>query len=153
MIRTCFLVLLFFHHRANGVPAECEGLPDNRQIEGRLEAWLGDVNGGGGDPSAGAAFEQLHAFYPVCTAQGSSSGTYREYSVVVDYTTGNEANAIRLFDLECLILIQLSTWEAAGISPLMDPGFQYMTIEPRSNCSGCSASAGNDFNCEGTKIL
>ncbi len=151
MIRTCFLVLLFFHHRANGVPAECEGLPVSSYIKGRLDAWLGDVNGG--DPGAGAGVEALHAFYPVCTAQGSSSGTYREYSVVVDYTTGNEANVIRLFDLECLILTQLPSWEAAGISPLTDSGFQFMTIEPRNNCSGCSMSAGNDFNCEGTKIL
>ncbi len=145
---TCFLVLLFFHHRANGAPAECEGLPDSSQIEQRLDSWLADVNGGGGDPSAGGTVV-LNAFYPACIAQGSSSGTYREYSVVADYSTVNEANAIRLFDLECQILIQLPTWEAAGISQLTDPGFQFMTIEPRNNCSGCSMSAGNDFNCEG----
>ncbi len=147
---TCFLLLLFFHLRANCAPAECEGLPDNEDIEGRIEVWLADVNGGGGDPSAGGTVV-LNAFYPACTAQGSSSGTYREYSVVVDYSTGVVMNAIRLFDLECqrLILTDPPSWEAAGISQLTDPSFQFMTIEPRSNCSGCSMSAGNDFNCEG----
>ncbi len=152
---TCFLLLLFFHHRVNCTPSECEGLPDSSQIEGRLEAWLADGGGGGGDPSAGAGVDVLHAVYPACTAQGSSSGFYRQYSVVVDYTTGNEANAIRLFDLECQILIQSEPplWEAAGISQLTEPGFQFMTIEPRNNCSGCSMSGGNDFNCEGAKIL
>ena len=148
---TCFLLLLFFHLRANCAPAECEGLPDNEDIKGRLEVWLADGGGGGGDPSAGAGVDALHAVYPACTAQGSSSGFYRQYSVVVDYTTGREANAIRLFDLECQELIggQPPTWEAAGISQLMDPGFPFMTIEPRSNCSSCSMSGGNDFNCEG----
>ena len=155
MFRTtcCFLLLLFFHHRVNCAPAECTGLPTTGEIEGRLQVEL--ASAGGGDPIAGAGLDQLHAFYPACTAQGSSSGIYREYSVVVDYSTGNVANAIRLFNLECQQLIgsQPPTWEAAGLSELMDTGFQFMTIEPRSNCSGCSASAGNDFNCEGTKIL
>ena len=153
MFRTtcCFLLLLFFHHRVNCVPAECTGLPTSGQIRGRLQVEL-DGNSGG-DPSAGGTVV-LNAFYPACTAQGTSSGTYREYSVVVDYSTGNEANAIRLFNLECQELIggQPPSWEAAGLSQV-DSGFQFMTIEPRSNCSGCSASAGNDFNCEGTKIL
>ena len=97
----CFLLLLFFHHRVNCVPAECTGLPDSSDIEGRLEAQLSS----GGDPSPCDGIDQLHAFYPTCTAQGSSSGTYREYSVVVDYSTGNVANAIRLFNLECQVLI------------------------------------------------
>ena len=149
----CFLLLLFFHHRVNCAPAECTGLPTTGDIVGRLEAQL--AGNSGGDPSAGAGLDALHAFYPTCNAQGSSSGTHREYSIVVDYTANGVANAIRLFNLECQELIggQPPNWEAAGISELMDPNFQFMTIESRSNCSGCSASAGNDFNCEGTKIL
>ena len=148
----CFLLLLFFHHRVNCVPAECTGLPTSTQIRQRLEVQL--QSNSGGDPNAGGGLNALHAFYPACTAQGTSSGTYREYSVVVDYSTGNVANAIILFNLECLQLIAgyPPTWEAAGLSQV-DSGFQFMTIEPRSNCSGCSASAGNDFNCEGTKTL
>ena len=155
MFRTtcCFLLLLFFHHRVNCVPAECTGLPTTGDIEERLAVQL--AGGGGGDPSAGTGLDQLHAFYPACTAQGSSSGTYREYSIVVNYTANGVANAIRLFNLECQQLIagQPPTWEEAGLSELMDTNFQFTTIEPRSNCSGCSASAGNDFNCEGTKAL
>ena len=148
----CFLLLLFFHHRVNCVPAECTGLPDTSDIEGRLQVQLD--NAGGGDPSAsGSSTVFLHKFYPACTAQGSYSGTYREYSVVVKYTTDVAMNVIRLFNLECQELIagQMS-WEAAGLSQV-DSGYQFMTIEPRSNCSGCSASAGNDFNCEGTKNI
>ena len=140
-----FFLLIFCLRRVSSQGLDCTGLPDNDQIQGRLKSHFNDIN-----DSEGSASASLNAVYATCLAQGNSVGTYREYSVVVDYDTNSESNVIRLFDLQCVLESPSfpPSWFQNGLSNV-DPGFQFMNVEPRINCSGCSAGSGNEYNCQG----
>ena len=145
------VVILLICHISDVLANNCDGLPSDLSFIGqRFQALLD----GGSTGELGQTITPLSFSY-ACQAQGSTMGTYRELSVVIQYTSSidNDASTqTALFDMECILDggNNLAYDEVDGSFYDLDANsVDPATIDLRTDCSSCTGGTAVNDRCDG----
>ena len=143
------VLLLVWLHTSAVLANSCVGLPVLSFIGARFQNLLDSTSGEGGQTITAQSVSYA------CQAQGSTMGTYRELSVVIQYTSSidNDASTqTALFDMECILDggNNLAYDEVDGSFYDLDANsVDPATIDLRTDCSSCTGGTAVNDRCDG----
>lgn len=137
MMQIALFLVLYVFGETNAL-VDCEGLPSLDTLGTQLDEVITTNISSAGVLSYGTPNY-------TCQVQGTTKGTYREVSVIVEYVDVSGTSEVVQFEMSCLNFD--GNWDARLDSftiPTSSTG-----VSERTDCSSCQATAGNDNHCIG----